>query len=107
MKIYISGKISDCANYMDNFLKAEQELRNKGYDEVVNPARIMANFPKETRYVEYMAMSLRLLDDCDMIYLLDNFYNSYGARIEYLYALGQGKGVVFQSEEKADGDKIG
>lgn len=106
MKIYISGKISDCANYMDNFLKAEQELRNKGYDGVVNPARIMANFPKETRYVDYMVMSLKLLDDCDAIYLLDNFYNSYGARIEYMYALGQGKAVIFQSETKTNDSKI-
>ena len=100
MKIYISGKISDCDNYLDNFLIAEQELRN-GYEcEVINPARIMANFPKETRYVDYMIMSLRLLDDCDTIYLLDNFYNSHGARIEYMYALSQNKGVLFQSEER-------
>ena len=101
MKIYISGMVSDCPNYMDNFLEAEHELRNKGYDEVVNPARIMANFPKETQYVDYIVMSLKLLDTCDEIYLLDNFYNSYGARIEYLYALSQGKGVIFQSESRS------
>ena len=100
MKIYISGKISDCPNFMDNFLKAENFLRNHGYDDIVNPARAMDNFPKDTKYVEYMAMSLRFLDTCDAIFLLDNYYSSYGARIEYLYALSQGKGVLFESEER-------
>ena len=98
MKVYISGKISDCPNYYDIFLRAEGELINKGF-KVVNPAKVMANFPKETRYVEYMAMSLRLLDECDTIYLLNNWYSSYGARIEYLYALSQGKEVLFESEQ--------
>lgn len=98
MKVYISGKISDCPNYMDIFSRAECDLLNEG-KEVVNPARVMANFPKETRYVEYMAMSLRLLDECDTIYLLTNWYSSYGARIEYLYALSQNKEVIFQGEQ--------
>lgn len=106
MKVYISGKISDCPNYLDNFMIAEGELINEGHN-VINPARIMANFPKETRYVEYMAMSLRLLDECDTIYLLTNWYSSYGARIEYLYALSQGKEVIFQGERKGSNNKVG
>ena len=106
MKVYISGMISNCPNYMDNFLKAEQELRNKGYDDVINPARVMANFPPNTRYLEYMVMSLRLLDECDVIYMLDNFYNSYGARVEYLYAKSQGKEVVFQNGEVNESQEV-
>lgn len=98
MKIYISGKITDYPDYMDRFLKAEQYLRNEGYDEVVNPARIMANFPASTPYVDYIVMSLRLLDDCDAIYMLDNFYESYGARVERLYAMGRGMEVLYETE---------
>ena len=104
MKIYISGKISDYPDYMDRFLEAEQYLRNKGYGEVVNPARIMANFPASTPYVDYMVMSLRLLDECDTIYMLDNFYESYGARVERLYAMGRGMEVLYESASR---NKVG
>ena len=38
MKVYISGKITGNENYLEEFSKAEKELKYCGYD-VVNPAK--------------------------------------------------------------------
>lgn len=85
---------------MEKFLKVEEMLRNEGFD-VVNPARIMAVFPKEiTSYADYLINSIRLLDKCETIYMLSDFQSSFGARMEYLYALATDKNIIYENERK-------
>ena len=93
MKVYISGAITGVDNYIDNFAKVEEELKQRGL-EVVNPARVLAEMPETTQYETYMAMALVMLDGCDAIYMLKGWKESKGANRELGYALGKGKIIM-------------
>lgn len=81
MKVYISGKITGTDDYMERFSAAEMFLRSKGY-EVINPAKENAHFPEDTTWETYMKESIKMLMDCDYIYLLDGWELSAGAKME-------------------------
>ncbi|EDS13899.1 DUF4406 domain-containing protein [Bacteroides hominis] len=94
MKIYISGQITglkekEAKIYFD---RAEKMLLEKGYNPV-NPMRI--NPPiKNKSWKDYMIDDLRLLFDCEAIYLIDNWQMSKGARIEYYIAKELGMSII-------------
>lgn len=96
-RIYVSGAISglDEQEYMQRFANAEAKLKAQGYI-VVNPARVLAQLPKETEYNEYIKISCVMLDMCDVIYMLDGWQSSTGACLEKHYAEVMGKGVVYE-----------
>lgn len=85
-KIYISGPITGIEDYMKNFDQAEKELKSVGFS-VVNPAKILSQMPEDTKYEEYMDMSMMMLSICDGIYMLKGWEKSTGANREYEYAL--------------------
>lgn len=85
-KIYISGPITGIEDYMKNFDQAEKELKSVGFS-VVNPAKILSQMPEDTKYEEYMDMSMMMLSMCDGIYMLKCWEKSTGANREYGYAL--------------------
>ena len=99
MRIYISGKITNDPMYVTKFAVAELMLQKEGYD-TLNPARAMSNFPTYTPYSTYMACSFRLLDMCDTIYLLKDWEESCGARMEYEYAKATGKNILYEERIK-------
>ena len=67
-------------------------LTEKGYNPV-NPMRI--NPPiKNKSWKDYMIDDLRLLFDCEAIYLIDNWQMSKGARIEYYIAKKLGMSII-------------
>ncbi len=86
MKIYISGPITGLPyNEVEScFNKVEKELQLAGY-ETVNP--INNGLPKDSTWKEHMRADLRLLLDCDAIYMLEGWERSIGAMIEYDLAL--------------------
>lgn len=86
MKIYISGAISGTDDYMKRFAKAEKELTENGYS-AINPAKVNAQLPEDTRYEEYMKMCFCMLDMCDSIYMLQGWKKSCGANRGYGYAM--------------------
>lgn len=88
MKVYISGKITgkplDLA--VKEFRAVSMHLHGySGITEVVNPM-------KEVPYVEgkiwedYMKDDIKLLLDCDAIWMMNDWKDSKGARFEYLIA---------------------
>ena len=81
-KVYISGKVSGLSEveYKSKFNSTELFLTGLGYD-VVNPTSL--DEIKNGSWVDYMKRDLKLLLDCDYIYLLDNWDDSKGACIEY------------------------
>ena len=85
MKVYISGPITGTTDYMERFEEAQKYLKSKGFD-VVNPALVNSNLPKNTSYREYMLMSLLMLSMCDHIYMLRGYEKSAGARKELVTA---------------------
>lgn len=88
--IYISGKMTNEPelNY-PLFNRVAKELRDRGH-KVFNPAEIVLDKTGMTEwgiYEAYMDICLKAIEKCSMIYLLDNWNNSKGAKRELKRAL--------------------
>lgn len=83
-KVYISGPITgiDFGNRFA-FSCAHNALELCGY-EVVDPSEVKLD--DEATWTDYMRADLKLLLDCDFIYMLEGWENSRGARIELALA---------------------
>lgn len=81
-KIYISGGISGhpIEERRAVFARAEEELRGRGYAPV-NPFNNGVSL--DASYGDHMRADLRMLLDCDGIYLLRGWESSRGARLEH------------------------
>lgn len=79
-KVYISGPITgiDFGNRFA-FSCARNALELCGY-EVVDPSEVQLD--DEATWTDYMRADLKLLLDCDFIYMLEGWEKSRGARIE-------------------------
>ncbi len=89
-RIYLSGKISGDDNYAQKFADKEKELTEKGFL-VFNPAK----HPNMFSWEEFMELDLLALKNCDSIYLLSDWKDSRGAKIEYDEAVRLGKEVIY------------
>jgi len=103
MKIYISGPISHDPHYEDSFSKAEEYLRFLGY-KVTNPVDIPdRDFDGPDRDVQkwnyFMRASIKLLMDCDQIYMLEGWEDSRGARLEQKIALQLAMPTMYETED--------
>ena len=96
MRIYISGPITGTTDYMERFAAAERKLLENGWAEVVNPAEKNAQFPAGTCWETYMGESLKMLCECDAIYMMRGWGGSRGARLELLVAQELGLRVIEQ-----------
>ncbi|MCD8309613.1 MAG: DUF4406 domain-containing protein [Prevotellaceae bacterium] len=96
-KVYISGKISGVsfAKAYDKFLDAEKRLKSEGYD-VVNPMTI--KFPDEFGWADCILYDLKELQRCDAIYLLKDWEDSNGAKIEKSFADGIGLKIMYEEK---------
>lgn len=97
-KIYISGAVTGIEiSAVLFFEKAEKKLIDQGF-EVVNPMTLEHNH--DLTWNSYMRTDLKALLDCDYIYMLSNWKNSRGAKIEHNLAKELEIGVIFQSENE-------
>jgi hypothetical protein len=96
MRIYISGRITglDYANVEAKFQDAQDLLSDIGF-EVVNP--LNNGLTKEHSWEQHMDKDFELLLPCDAIYMMDDWQDSTGARIEYQTASEMNKDVWFES----------
>lgn len=94
-KIYISGQISGLTpeEYTANFTAAATRLTAQGYA-VINPLNNGVD-PSEP-WIEQMKADIRLLLDCDAIYMLANWELSNGATLEREIAKGLGLTVEYE-----------
>lgn len=93
--IYLSGKITGQNNYKELFEKAKKDAEDKFPGAtIINPAEI--SLPSICDWDDYMSICLRLLDRACIIYMLDNWLESKGARKECATALKKGLRVYFQ-----------
>ena len=84
MKIYISGPMTGYPDLNRAAFNAKAaELRAQGH-EVVNPAE-MPEIPGGT-WADYMRADLKVMLDCEAIYLLPGWRKSRGARVEHFVA---------------------
>ena len=92
-KIYISGKITDNANYKADFEAAELALKIAGF-QPVNPAE--EHLPDGATWADYMRQDIKLLCDCGAIYMLNGWRESAGARIERKLAQDLGMEIIYE-----------
>lgn len=93
-RIYISGQMTRLSKreWYKKFKRAEQRLLAAGYN-VVNPAKNAMSLT----YDEYMAIDLMLLENCDAIYMLDNWKISRGACKELIRARELNLEVLYEN----------
>lgn len=105
MKVYISGKISGLEEeeYRARFGAAEGRLKAAGHS-VMNPAWMKSQ--SDFAWMDYIYIALAMLDVCDAVYMLSNWKDSRGAKIEHAYAKGQGKKIMYEeASSDYEGDK--
>lgn len=102
MKVYISGKITGDPNYKKNFKKAVHKIIEKGKEmfetteeiQMFNPATI--SLPDNATWEDYMKYDLKILIDCDAVYMLKGWHESKGANLEFKIAQKMGKKIFFE-----------
>lgn len=82
-RIYIAGPVTGVKGYEDRFRRAEEILRDAGY-EPVNPTA--PGLVDGWEYRDYINRGLRMLEDCDAICLLPGWTGSRGTKLEKWYA---------------------
>lgn len=94
-KVYISGAIAhyDMNERKEAFADAEQRLCGMGFDPV-NPFK--NGLPDEAHWREHMRADIRLLLDCEFIYMLQGWELSKGAKLELDVASSCGIKVLFE-----------
>lgn len=80
MKIYIAGKISGDPNYQQKFMKARQQMEEKGHI-VISPAVL----PGGMTPGDYMKICFAMIDVVDAVAFLPDWKDSPGARLEWMY----------------------
>lgn len=96
-KIYISGPITGHKDYLEKFDIAEIYLVSAGH-RVINPARLNLPFVDSMSYVEIMEICLEQLESADMVFFLEGWQFSRGAKIEHEYACDKAKVCVFEKK---------
>lgn len=91
--IYIAGKITGNDSFIDDFKKAERELKKLGYTKIINPCCLSK---LNLDYEQFMTITLSMVDVADELYMLKNWEDSKGARREYLYAVSKDKVIVYE-----------
>lgn len=94
-KVYISGAIAhyNIDERKGAFLDAENRLRAMGFNPV-NPFK--NGLPDEAHWREHMWADIRLLLDCEYIYMLKDWELSKGAKLELDVASSCGIKVLFE-----------
>ena len=95
-KIFISGRITGDPNYVEKFLQAEKRLKVR--HKVVNPCRLhLFGLPMVCySWRTCMVVTVWNLIKCSTVYMLSDWKESRGARIEYKIARIFHKRILFQ-----------
>lgn len=97
MKVYVAGKVTglEAIEVRKNFIRAEVNLRDKGHL-VITPRGIMDCEGFE--HDDYMHICYAMIDVCDAVYMLRNWKDSKGARMELGYAREWHKKIMWEDE---------
>lgn len=99
MRVYISGQITGLPfeEVERNFNEAEQRLEAEGFT-AVNP--LNNGLTVDHKWIEHMKADIKMLLECDAIYLLKSWRQSKGATIERDLAVSLGYKVIEQIWQK-------
>jgi len=95
-KIYVAGKITGLPydEVVKKFKDAQIKLEKQGF-EVFNPIEI-SPFVEGKTWDEYMAELLPIVETCDLIYMLEDWEDSRGAKDERQRAIEKNLVIVYQ-----------
>lgn len=97
MRIYISGKMNGDPNFKEKFDYAEKFcIVSCEFTEVINPASLV----RLPTWKESLKRDLKILNDCDAIFMLKNWKESKGAILEHWYAKRLGLKIFYQNIEE-------
>ncbi len=105
MKIYISGKITGLplSEVRQRFADTAAFLDAIGF-EAVNP--LTNGLDESADWKEHMVADIRMIFDCDAIYMMDNWMESRGASIEYDIANRLNMDVWFESKIRRENQAV-
>ena len=89
---YVSGRVTGNENYREDFNNASLEIIAMDY-KAINP---VANVPLDKTWIWYMKRDIRLLLDCNTIYMIHGWWRSRGARLEWLIAKILNYKIIYQ-----------
>lgn len=90
--VYIIGAITGNPDYKRHFDRAERDLRDLGYEMIINPTVSPANLP----YDRYSYLSVGAVQASDIICVLEGWEKSKGARAEFSLAEMMGKTIIYE-----------
>ena len=103
MKIYTAGKISGL-NRDDVIIKfevAQKSLVAKGH-QVFIPSVLPAY--EEVSHEDYLHICYAMIDICDAVYMLSDWQQSKGARMELQYAADHRKEILYEDPGTKEAD---
>lgn len=103
-RTYISGAITGTNDYIERFKIAQMRLDHQEEKEreriIINPVehnlRRFENCSTEPSWEDYMREDIKLLCDCDTIYMLKGWEKSLGATIEFVLAKVLKLKIIFE-----------
>lgn len=99
-RIYISGKITGIEKQAPElFSNAAHQLKSAGYT-VLNPMTLLHNH--DLTWESYMKVDIRAMLTCDEVYMLSNWTDSKGAKIEHAIALMLGLKIKYETDLHAN-----
>ena len=97
MTIYVAGKITGLSKEESDkkFEEAAKMLREQGH-RVFLPTVLPAY--DEVSHDDYLHICFAMIDICECVYMLKNWRQSKGAKLERLYATTKGKVILYEDE---------
>ena len=95
MKVYIAGKITGLPHEdaVQKFENAARALKEKGHEPFVPTVLPSYN---DVSHEDYMHVCYAMIDICDEIYMLKDWQDSKGARLERQYAFDRDKKISYE-----------
>ena len=96
-RVYLSGPITGTKDAPERFILSAIRASNFA-DAVANPVEFNKNLPAETPWEVYMEIDLRLLEECDTIYMMHGWENARGCNDERNKAIEKGLNVLYEDK---------
>ena len=100
MKVYISGKVTgefrDKCRYKFGYYATR--LREQGHS-VINPFAMFNDMRGDFDKEDEMTICFAAITVCDAVYMLEDWHDSEGAKMEHKFALDHGKKIIYQTAE--------
>ena len=97
MKIYIAGKISELPRQEVDakFEEAKRKLLEKGYSVFI--PTVLPDYA-DVPHSDYLRICYAMIDVCDAVYMLKDWQESRGARMELQYAADWRKEIIYEDK---------